>query len=249
MKKNEKIYGIHSVTEFIKISPDRIINIWMQESIKSQFKTVIHEAAKNNDLSVQATKKDRLDKIIGNKNHQGIVIEVKRSNEENSNNLENILNDHKDGKPIYLILDSIQDPHNLGACIRTSVAAGVSAIIIPKDRAVQVNETVKKVACGAAESIPIITVVNLVRTLKKMKEAGIWIIGTASDAKKSVYNLDLKIPIAIVIGGESMGIRSQVRKECDFIGSLPIKKKIESLNASVAAGIVLYEAVRQREYR
>ena len=249
MKKNEKIYGIHSVTEFIKISPDRVINIWMQESINSRFNILIHEIAINNDLSVQKTKKDRLDKIIGNNNHQGIIIEVKGLNEKNSDNLENILNNHKGSKPIYLILDSIQDPHNLGACIRTSVAAGVSAIIIPKDRAVQVNETVKKVACGAAESISIVTVVNLVRTIKKMKEAGIWIIGTASDAKESIYNLDLKIPIAIVIGGESTGIRFQVLKECDFIGSLPINEKIESLNASVATGIVLYEVVRQRMNR
>ena len=249
MKKNEKIYGIHSVTEFIRVSPDRIINIWMQESINLAFKTLIHEVAKNNNLSVQKTKKDRLDKIIGNKNHQGIIVEAKRLSEKNSDNLENILNIHKDSKPIYLILDSIQDPHNLGACIRTSVAVGVSAIIIPKDRAVQVNETVKKVACGAAENISIVTVVNLVRTLKKMKEAGIWIIGTSSDTKESIYNLDLNIPIAIVIGGESTGIRSQVLKECDFIGSLPINEKIESLNASVATGIVLYEAVRQRMNR
>jgi len=249
MKKNEKIYGIHSVTEFIRVSPDRIINIWMQESINLAFKTLIHEVAKNNNLSVKKTKKDRLDKIIGNKNHQGIIVEAKRLSEKNSDNLENILNIHKDSKPIYLILDSIQDPHNLGACIRTSVAAGVSAIIIPKDRAVQVNETVKKVACGAAENISIVTVVNLVRTLKKMKEAGIWIIGTSSDTKESIYNLDLNIPIAIVIGGESTGIRSQVLKECDFIGSLPINEKIESLNASVATGIVLYEAVRQRMNR
>ena len=249
MKKNEKIYGIHPVAEFIKTSPDRVINIWMQESINSGFKNIIYEVAKNNDLSIQKIKKDRLDKIIGNKNHQGIVIEIKRQNTQNFNNLEDILNDHKDSKPIYLILDSIQDPHNLGACIRTSVAAGVSAIVIPKDRAVQVNETVKKVACGAAESIPIVTVVNLVRTLKKMKEAGVWIIGTASDAKESIYNFDLKAPIAIVIGGESVGIRHQVKKECDFIGSLPINEKIQSLNASVAAGIVLYEAVRQRKHK
>ncbi len=249
MKKNEKIYGIHPVAEFIKNSPDRIINIWIQESTNLRFKNIIYEVAKNNDFSVQKIKKDRLDKIMGNKNHQGIVIEIKKQNTQNSINLEDILSDRKDTKPIYLILDSIQDPHNLGACIRTSVAAGVSAIIIPKDRAVQVNETVKKVACGAAESIPIVTVVNLVRALKKMKEAGIWIIGTASDANESIYNFDLKIPIAIVIGGESVGIRPQVQKECDFIGSLPINEKIESLNASVAAGIVLYEAVRQRTHK
>ena len=249
MKNNEKIYGIHSVAEFIKISPERIISIWMQESINSPIEKLINEVIKINNISVQKTKKDYLDKIIDNKNHQGIVIEVKKKNEKSTNNLDDILNDNKDSKPIYLILDSIQDPHNLGACIRTSVAAGVSAIIIPKDRAVQVNETVRKVACGAAENISIITVVNLVRTLKKMKEMGIWIIGTVSDAKESIYDFDLKIPIAIVIGGESNGIRSQVQKECDFIGSLPINKKIESLNVSVATAIVLYEALRQRRYR
>ena len=123
----------------------------------------------------------------------------------------------------------------------------MSAIIIPKDRAVGVNETVKKVACGAAENITIITVVNLVRAIKKIKEMGIWVIGAVGNTEESIYDFDLKGAIAVVIGGEDKGIRSLVRNECDFIGSLPITKRIESLNASVATGIILFEAVRQRK--
>ena len=246
-KKIEKIYGIHSAMEILKTSPDRILNIWLQDSAKSKPIVLIHDAAKNIGLSIQLSKRDRLDKMTNNKNHQGVVLEIKETNEANSNNLDEVLKKNENTNPIYLILDSIQDPHNLGACIRTAVAAGVSAIIIPKDRAVGVNETVKKVACGAAENITIITVVNLVRAIKKIKEMGIWVIGAVGNTEESIYDFDLKGAIAIVIGGEDKGLRALVRNECDFIGSLPITKKIESLNTSVATGIILFEAVRQRK--
>ena len=246
-KKIEKIYGIHSAMEILKTSPDRILNIWLQDSAKSKPIVLIHDAAKNIGLSIQLSKRDRLDKMTNNKNHQGVVLAIKETNETNSNNLDEVLKKNENTNPIYLILDSIQDPHNLGACIRTAVAAGVSAIIIPKDRAVGVNETVKKVACGAAENITIITVVNLVRAIKKIKEMGIWVIGAVGNTEESIYDFDLKGAIAIVIGGEDKGIRSLVRNECDFIGSLPITKRTESLNASVATGIILFEAVRQRK--
>ena len=249
MKKNEKIYGIHPAIEFIKVSPDRIINIWIQEELKSESILSISNMAESIGLSIQHSKKEILDKITNKQNHQGIVLEVIQSGDINTNSLEKILEKNEKNNPIYLILDSIQDPHNLGACIRTAVASGVSAIIIPKNRAVGINETVRKVACGAVENIDIITVVNLVRAIKKIKEMGVWVIGASTDAKQSIYDFDLKIPIAIVIGGEDKGIRTQVRKECDYVGSLPITKNIESLNLSVAAGIVLFEAVRQRKYK
>ena len=249
MKKNEKIYGIHPAIEFIKVSPDRIINIWIQEELKSESILSISNMAESIGLSIQHSRKETLDKITNKQNHQGIVLEVIQSDDINTNSLEKILEKNEKNNPIYLILDSIQDPHNLGACIRTAVASGVSAIIIPKNRAVGINETVRKVACGAVENIDIITVVNLVRAIKKIKEMGVWVIGASTDSKQSIYDFDLKIPIAIVIGGEDKGIRTQVRKECDYLGSLPITKNIESLNLSVAAGIVLFEAVRQRKYK
>ena len=248
-KKVEKIFGIHPVLEFIKASPDKVINIWIQDSLKSKSILLISDMAKSIGLSIQQSKKENLDKITNKQNHQGVVLEIVKSNDIGTKSFEEILKSNNKSNPIYLILDSVQDPHNLGACIRTAAASGVSAIIIPKDRAVGINETVRKVACGAVENINIFTVVNLVRAIKKIKEMGVWVIGAARDTEESIYDFDLKIPIAIVMGGEKKGIRSQVRKECDFVGSLPMKEKIESLNVSVATGIVLYEAVRQRKYK
>ena len=248
-KKVEKIFGIHAVLEFIKASPDKVINIWIQDSLKSKSILLISDMAKSIGLSIQQSKKENLDKITNKQNHQGVVLEIVKSNDIGTKSFEEILKSNNKTNPIYLILDSVQDPHNLGACIRTAAASGVSAIIIPKDRAVGINETVRKVACGAVENINICTVVNLVRAIKKIKEMGIWVIGAARDTEESIYDFDLKIPIAIVLGGEKKGIRSQVRKECDFVGSLPMKEKIESLNVSVATGIVLYEVVRQRKYK
>ena len=248
-KKVEKIFGIHPVLEFIKASPDKVINIWIQDSLKSKSILLISDMAKSIGLSIQQSKKENLDKITNKQNHQGVVLEIVKSNDIGTKSFEEILKSNNKSNPIYLILDSVQDPHNLGACIRTAAASGVSAIIIPKDRAVGINETVRKVACGAVENINICTVVNLVRAIKKIKEMGVWVIGAARDTEESIYDFDLKIPIAIVMGGEKKGIRSQVRKECDFVGSLPMKEKIESLNVSVATGIVLYEAVRQRKYK
>ena len=170
MKKNKKIYGIHPVNEFFKTSPHRVLNISIQESIRSKLIENICETAKKHKLPIKVLKKDQLNKMVNSENHQGIVIEIKEKSRDSSNQLETILKSNMDTQPIYLILDSIQDPHNLGACIRSAVAANVSAIIIPKNRAATVNETVKKVACGAAENLTIVTVVNLVRAIKKMKE-------------------------------------------------------------------------------
>jgi 23S rRNA (guanosine2251-2'-O)-methyltransferase len=149
--------------------------------------------------------------------------------------------------PLLLILDSIQDPHNLGACLRTADAAGVDAVIIPKDRTVSITETVRKIACGAAENIMFVQVVNLASFMTKLKNAGIWIIGTSDRAEQSIYELDMTVPAAIVIGAEGTGMRRLTADKCDFLGSIPMKGKVECLNASVATGVVLFEAVRQRE--
>ena len=246
MKKNKKIYGIHTVNEFFKTSPHRVLNISIQKSIRSKLIENICETAKKHKLPIKVLKKDQLNKMVNSENHQGIVIEIKEKSRDSTNQLETILKSNMDIQPIYLILDSIQDPHNLGACIRSAVAANVSAIIIPKNRAATVNETVKKVACGAAENLTIVTVVNLVRAIKKMKEAGVWVIGAAANTEKSIYDIDMTAAIAVIIGNEEKGIRLSIKKECDYVGSLPISDKVQSLNASVAAGIILFEAVRQR---
>jgi 23S rRNA (guanosine2251-2'-O)-methyltransferase len=148
--------------------------------------------------------------------------------------------------PFILILDGIQDPHNLGACLRTADAAGVDAVVVPKDRAVSLTDTVRKIACGAAESVPFFQVTNLVAVMKTRKEAGVWIVGTSDRAEKSLYELDMTCPTALVIGGEADGIRRLTADSCDFLASIPMSGKVPCLNASVAAGVALFEVVRQR---
>jgi len=145
-----------------------------------------------------------------------------------------------------LILDGIQDPHNLGACLRSADAAGVHAVIAPKDRAVSLTDTVRQVACGAAEYVPFVTVTNLARTLRELKDKGLWLIGTADNAKQSLYDVDLSGPLALVMGAEGKGLRRLTREGCDFIVHIPIAGSVECLNVSVATGVCLFEAVRQR---
>lgn len=148
--------------------------------------------------------------------------------------------------PLVLILDCVQDPHNFGACLRTADAAGVTAVIIPKDKSAPLTETVVRVSCGGAESVPIVRVVNLSRAMKKLKDYGFWLVGTADETDKSIYDLDLKGPIGIVMGGEGPGMRRMTGEHCDFLARIPMAGKVECLNVSVAAGVCLFEAVRQR---
>ena len=245
-KRTERLFGLHTVKQVLQNAPDSILNVWVQQSLGSEAIRSIHDAINKLGVSIQTVPRSTLDKMTKNQNHQGIMLEVRQANRKTENDLEDVLEEYKDTNPLYLILDSVQDPHNLGACIRTADAAGVTAIIIPKDRAANINETVRKVASGAVENVTVITVVNLVRALKKIKEAGVWVVGTSGDADETIYDLELTTPIAIVMGGEGKGMRASIRKECDYIGSLPITGQIESLNVSVATGVVLYESVRQR---
>ncbi len=245
-KRTEQVYGLHSVEQVLQSSPDSILNVWVQDSIDSDSINAIREGFNALGLSIQTVPRSTLDKMTNNQNHQGVLLEVRKTAKKSEHNLDEVLEQNKDTNPLYLILDSIQDPHNLGACIRTADAAGVTAVIIPKDRAAGINETVRKVASGSVENVTVINVVNLVRAIKKVKDAGVWVVGTAGDAEQSIYDLDLKTPTAIVMGGEGKGMRDSVKKECHYIVSIPIKGKIESLNVSVAAGVALYEVIRQR---
>lgn len=148
---------------------------------------------------------------------------------------------------LILILDSIQDPHNLGACLRTAAAAGADAVVAPKDRAVGITDTVKRIASGGAENVPFIRVTNLARTLEQLKDAGVWIVGTSDKAAQSLFDIDLKGPVAIVMGAEGEGIRRLTQENCDFLARIPMKGKVDCLNVSVATGVCLFEAVRQRD--
>lgn len=245
-KRTDRIFGLHAVKQALENAPETILNAWIQESIQSETVSTIHGLLNKLGVSIQIVPRATLAKMVKNQNHQGVILDVRKAAKKTEHDLDDVLEQNQGGKPLYLILDSVQDPHNLGACIRTADAAGVTAVIIPNDRAASINETVRKVASGAVENVTVISVVNLVRAIKKIKEAGVWVVGTAGEAKQSIYELDLKVPTAIVMGGEGKGMRDSVQKECDYVASLPIQGQVESLNVSVAAGVVLYEVIRQR---
>src|SRR5690606_2772877 len=190
--------------------------------------------------------KDRqeLDEWAGG-GHQGVVAEVSPSQVWGENMLDELL-ERTEGPALLLVLDGVTDPHNLGACLRTADAAGAQAVIVPKDKSATLNATVRKVACGAAEVIPLVAVTNLARTLEKLQKKGLWIVGTAGEADKELYDLDLSGPTVLVMGAEGKGMRRLTRERCDFLARLPMAGSVSSLNVSVATGVCLFEALRQR---
>jgi 23S rRNA (guanosine2251-2'-O)-methyltransferase len=185
----------------------------------------------------------QLTQLAGTARHQGVVARVTALVARHS--LDDVLDDVK-GAPLVLVLDGVTDPHNLGACLRVADGAGAHAVIAPKDHAVGLNATVAKVASGAAETVPYLMVTNLARSLNEMKERDIRIVGTSDDAERTIYDLDLSGPVALVLGAEGTGLRQLTRKTCDELVRIPMQGAVESLNVSVAAGVCLYEALRQR---
>ncbi|MET0069034.1 MAG: 23S rRNA (guanosine(2251)-2'-O)-methyltransferase RlmB [Candidatus Thiodiazotropha sp.] len=186
-----------------------------------------------------------LDERFNDGNHQGVALRLRQRQTQDEPYLKALLR-RLEAPPFLLILDGVQDPHNLGACLRSADGAGVQAVVAPRDRSVALTSTVRKVASGAAETVPFIQVTNLARTLKWLKGEGVWLIGTAGEAAQSLYEVDLRGPLAIVMGGEGKGLRRLTREQCDLLVKLPMAGSVESLNVSVACGVTLYEAVRQR---
>ncbi len=207
-------------------------------------KDMMAAARESGIKTVQASSRE-LDDLVGGANHQGVVARVRAPQSHDEAFLKALI-ERLDVAPFLLILDGVQDPHNLGACLRTAEAAGVQAVVAPRDRSVGLNATVCKVASGAAEIVPFIQVTNLARTLQWLKQAGVWLIGTAGEADQQIYQTDLLGPLAIVMGGEGKGLRRLTREQCDLLVFLPMMGSVESLNVSVATGVALYEAVRQR---
>jgi len=250
-KQSEITCGIHAVRHALKNAAADVLEMWVLEN-KRPAKGIseILELAKNAHVTVQFVANKTLDKLTHQANHQvnhqGIVISRKVTGKESKIDLASVLEMDDGEKELFLVLDGVQDPHNLGACLRTADAVGVRAVILPKDRAVGLNETVRKVACGAAENTPVIHVTNLSRSLREMQDAGVWVIGTADEAENTIYEEDLISPIALVMGSEGQGLRQNTRKHCDKLVNIPMAGVVESLNVSVAAGVCLYEARRQR---
>ena len=242
--KRHLVYGLHAIGAVIDRAPERLLELWLAEPRHDQRALDLKARAEAAGVHVQSAGNDALVKLAGDVAHQGAVAAVRPLKPWDEHDLVASLSEMPD--PLLLVLDGVTDPHNLGACLRTAEAAGVQAVIIPKDRAAAVDGVVRKVAAGAAEFVPVATVTNLARTLGLLKEHAIWVVGTDGEAAQTLYAADLKRPLALVLGAEGGGMRRLTRERCDFLVRIPMAGQVESLNVSVAAGVALFEARRQR---
>jgi 23S rRNA (guanosine2251-2'-O)-methyltransferase len=243
--KRNLVYGLHAVTAALERAPERVLEIWSAGPRDDARARDLKARAEQVGVHVHAVSPDALTKLVGDVAHQGAVAALRPLKPWDENDLIESLS-QVSGDPLFLVLDGVTDPHNLGACLRSAAAAGAHAVVIPKDRAAAVDGVVRKVAAGAAEFIPVASVTNLARTLDELKERGIWVVGTDGEAKMPLYSADFKRPLALVMGAEGSGMRRLTRDKCDFLVRIPMPGHIPSLNVSVAAGIALFEVLRQR---
>ncbi|RJX72291.1 23S rRNA (guanosine(2251)-2'-O)-methyltransferase RlmB [Vibrio sinensis] len=241
---NEFIYGIHAVKAVLAKEPERFIEAYVLKGRQDDRLMPILNELQRCGVSIQQMGRKTLDDKASGANHQGLIARVKPAKQLNENDLDDIIASHE--APLLLVLDGVTDPHNLGACLRNADAAGVAAVIVPRDKSAQLNATVSKVACGAAETVPLVRVTNLARTMRALQEKGIWFVGTAGEATHDVYQAKLTGPLAIVMGAEGDGMRRLTRETCDDLIKIPMAGSVSSLNVSVACGVCLFEAVRQR---
>src|SRR6187402_233419 len=237
------LFGFHAVTVRLKTAPASVLEIHLDPVRRDARMRQFVERAREAGAKLVESSDAQLNQLAGTSRHQGVVARVSPLAQRHS--LDDVL-DAVQGPPLVLVLDGVTDPHNLGACLRVADGAGAHAVIAPKDHAVGINATVAKVASGAAETVPYFMVTNLARTLGELKERNIWCLGLGDEATQSLYQADLKGPTALVLGAEGTGLRQLTRKTCDALVSIPMAGAVESLNVSVAGGICLYEAVRQR---
>ena len=254
MSSPKVLFGFHAVGVRLKTAPKSIIEIFYEPTRRDARMRQFLEKVAEAGIRVVEADGMRLAKIAGSHGHQGVAARVQEIKQVHSLDelLENLeaanaeLPADQRTNPLILVLDGVTDPHNLGACLRVADGAGAHCVIAPKDHAAGINATVAKVASGAAETVPYFMVTNLARTLGELKERSIWVIGTSDDAPRTIYQADLKVPTALVLGAEGAGMRQLTRKNCDELVSIPMRGAVESLNVSVASGVCLYEALRQR---
>ncbi len=244
---NEQVYGLHAIKALLKHRPESILRIYLLQGRDDARLQAVTSAAAELGIPLEYISRDELDQKAGGGVHQGAIAACRKLQLEQNEAFLYSLLDGIGHPPLLLILDGVTDPHNLGACLRSAEAAGADAVIVPKDKSALMNATVRKVACGAAEIIPFIVVTNLARCLQKLQQKGVWIMGTAGEATQSLYQADLRGPVALVLGAEGQGLRRLTRENCDSLLALPMAGEVSSLNVSVSAGICLFEAVRQRQ--
>jgi len=240
-----KIFGVHAAQSALDYSPKKIQQAWVDQKRQDERVQGIIKGLRNLGVGVEKADRKKLDNLSKGGNHQGIVLEVEMPAVLSEDQFKAAVENCKE-TPFWLILDHVQDPQNLGACLRIADAAGVQGVIVTKDQAVGITPTVCKVASGAAETVPVYQVTNLSRTMSWLKEQGIWIAGAAGEAEKNIYQTDVNMPIALVMGAEEKGLRRLTREQCDFLVKIPMQGSVDSLNVSVAAGVMIYEIFRQR---
>jgi len=243
MSNKKLIHGFHAVNARLWQNPKSVLEIFLAGGRQDARAQAVLDKAASESVKAHIVDKARLDSLTGNARHQGVVAMIDAN--QNFVTLDDVLENLTE-PPLLLILDGVTDPHNLGACLRVADAMGAHAVIAPKDRSATLNATVSKVACGAAEVVPYITITNLARTLRDLKDAGVWIAGTTMEADTDLYHFDASGPLAWVMGAEGEGMRRLTREHCDVLVSIPMFGTVESLNVSVSSGMVLSESRRQR---
>lgn len=243
----ELIHGLHAVTAALEYEPEQVRGLWVEHQRRDRRIQALLDQATGQGVAVHLTDRAELDRLTGGVRHQGVAARLAvRQRTQNEDDLPALLAAVEEPL-LLLVLDGVQDPHNLGACLRSAAAAGVHAVLAPADRSAGLNATVRKVACGAAEMVPFIAVTNLARALRELQAQGIWVVGGAGAAEESLYDVDFTSSTALVLGGEEKGLRRLTREVCDRLARIPMAEGgVESLNVSVAAGIFLFEARRQR---
>lgn len=244
MKDTQWVYGMHAVRALLQRSPERLRRLLLTQQREDARARELESLAQKAGIRPERADADALKRQVGDVVHQGVVAEVTPLPPWTEDDLIEACAAATD--PLVLALDGVQDPHNLGACLRTADACGALAVVVPKDRAAHLNPTARKVAAGAAETTPVVTVTNLSRTLKLLKDAGLWVVGADAAGDKIAWEADLAGPRVLVMGAEGSGLRELTRRNCDFLVRLPQKGAVESLNVSVATGMLLYETLRQR---
>jgi 23S rRNA (guanosine2251-2'-O)-methyltransferase len=239
------LIGIHAVEAALNYDAGNIVELYFETGAHNARLKELSDRAR--DLGIKPHARDRaaLDRMTGGARHQGVVARYNAPAPHSESELPKLV-EAGGASALFLVLDGVTDPHNLGACLRSAEAAGVTAVIVPKDRAVGITPTVRRASAGAADRVPLVSATNLARALKALKEAGVWLVGLVGDIDASLYSIDLKGPIAIVLGSEGEGMRRLTREACDFVARIPMRGGVESLNVSVATGIALFETLRQR---
>jgi len=246
MTGRDHVYGLHAVASLLSSRPAAVTTLWVSTGAADRRLAELVAQAEAANVRVRRIPRRELDQRYPGARHQGVIAELQAGAGEAGDQSLAALLEALHEPAFLLVLDGVQDPHNLGACLRTADAAGVHAVILPRDRAVGITPVVRKVACGAAETMPVFSVTNLARTLRQLRDAGIWIYGASDAAEDSLYDADLRGPLALVLGSEGKGMRRLTREHCDHLLAIPMAGTVESLNVSVAAGVLLYEARRQR---